>query len=373
MKKITLLSVLFCSALLCAAEMAPLGKAAPGLAIKKWVHKEPVNIAQYKGKKAVVLFFWGMDNASIMAFRPLAELTKKVDASKVAWIGVASGDVKKIAEFKLTATLPFPVGVDGGSTVKLYMPEKFKNPGCAIISKDGILVWRGTVRNMPVVLKRLLAGKLNIDEIARKEQFNIALGKAVRDKKYKEAISLIEAEQKRGFSTDLTTLHLQLLLESKDTAEALAMLDRTVKAHPDRIGPHLLRQMVLRSYFKDEKKAAVAAADSLNHLKKYPKVLAEMLQNEMKLSQDQRSPRFIYDMALALNKICRTLKDREQGTMLLLCAQAMNICSFNDKAEIAAAEAEKLFTDQRDMQTASMLKKYYKKLNELKKQVSGGK
>lgn len=374
MKKIcSTLIVIAVSAVCCASEMAPLGKSAPELSVKKWVNMSPVSLDQYKGKKAVVLFFWSIDNASIMAFRPLSDLTGKVGDKDVAWIGIANGDEKKISEFKLTSTLPFPVAVDSGSTVKKYMPSKFKHPGCAIISRDGLLVWRGAVRSMPAVLKRLLAGKLDIKEIARREEFNIKLGSAVRGKKYKEAIALIEQEQKIKFSADLVALHLQLLLESKNTDGALAMLDKAVESHPELIGPHLLRQMVLRSYFKDEKRASAAAADSIERLKKYPKVLADMLQNEMKLSQDQRSPRFIYDMSEALNVSRRTLNKREQAVMLLLYAQAMNICSFNCKAEKAAEEAEKLFTDQRDMQTAAMLKNYYKKLNELKKQLSGKK
>ena len=351
-----------------AGEMISLGSQASEIEVKKWVHQNPVSLKQYKDKKVVVLFFWSLDNASIMAFRPLAELTKQVKGDKIAWIGIASGDEKNIANFKLTKVLPFPVAVDNGNTVKKYMPPKVKYPACAIISQDGRLAWRGTVRNMPLILKKLLSGKLDVNEIARKEQFNISLGRAVKEKKYQEAIALIEKEQLVKFSPELVTLQVQLLLEAKESAKATKLLDDTINAHPELPGPHLLRQMVYRSFFKDENKAIAAGSDSVNKLKSHPRVLADLLQNEMKLSVDQRSPEFIFMMANALKEACGKLSGREKANMLLVYAQAMNMCSFNTLAESAALEAEKLFTDIKEQKTAEMLKKYYQRLIKLEKQ-----
>ena len=367
MKKIALLLLLLLTVAGRAGEMLPLGSNAPELDVKKWVHRDSVTIAQYRNQKVVVLFFWALDNNSLMAFKPLAELVGKV-GDKVAWIGVAEGDENNISKFKLTKILPFPVAVDSGKTVEAYMPPKVKYPACAIIAKDGRLVWRGSVRGVPHVLKRLLAGKLDINEIVRKEQFNISLGKAVRNKNFKEAVALIEKEQKLKFSSELTALHLQILLEAKDTSGAIKMLDKTIEEHPELPGPHLLRQMLFRSYFKDEAKAARAGRDSIDKLKKFPMVLGHLLQNEMKLSLDQRSPEFIYNMAEALYSSKNTLKPAEQGALLLVYAQAMNMCADNEKAVSAAAEAEALLNDERAKKTAIMLKNYCEKLNKLQKQ-----
>ena len=336
MKKLLLFFVLaFCIISSRAGEIIPLGSDAEKLDIAKWVHQKPVELSQFKGQKAVVLFFWTLDNPSVMAFKPISDLSKKVGSDKVAWIGIAVGNEKKISEFKLTATLPFPVALDNGNTVKKYMPVKVKYPACAIISADGRLVWRGTVRGMPIVLKRLLAGKLDINEIARKEKFNISLGKAVREKKYREAVKLVESEQKRKFTPELTTLHLQLLLEAQDTSGAVSMLDKTIAAYPQYIGPHLLRQMVYRSYFKDAKKAMAAGKDSVEKLKKYPAVLADLLKNEINLTIDQRSPEFMFFVADALKKAMADVK-KDKAAMLLIYAQAMNICTFNSEAAEAA-------------------------------------
>ena len=350
-----------------AGEMLLLGGNAEKIEFVKWVHKDPVTLSQFKDKKVVVLFFWTSDSESLMAFRPLSELCRKVESDKVAWIGIATGDAKKIDEFRLTKTLPFPVAVDNGKTVKKYMPAKVKYPACAIISKDGRLVWRGTVRNMPAVLKRLLAGKLNINEIARKEKFNISLGKAVREKKHKEAIALIESEQKLKFSPDLTTLHLQLLFESKDNNGAVMMLNKTIEEHPQFIGPHLLRLMVHRSYFKNEKDAWKYGIDSIEKLKAYPEVLMNLLANELTVSLEQRYPDFIFVTANALKEnISKIKKENDRAAALLIYAQAMNLCALNSEAAEAAAQAEKLFSDERNKNSAKIQKEFFQKLVKLK-------
>ena len=368
MKKILLLlGCLFCIISAEAGEMLPLGSNAEKIEFAKWVHKEPVTLSQFKDKKVVVLFFWTIDSESLMAFRPISELCNKVEKDKVAWIGIASGDVKKIEDFKLTKTLPFPVAADNGKTVEKYLPSKAKYPACAIISKDGRLAWRGSVRNMPAVLKRLLAGKLDINEIARKEKFNISLGRAVKEKKHKEAIALIESEQKLKFSPDLATLHLQMLLEMKDTAGAVDMLNKTVEDHPQFIGPHLLRLMMHRSYFKNEKDAWKYGIDSIEKLKAYPAVLTDLLANEVSISFDQRSPAFMLAAAEALKgNISKIKKANDQATALLIYAQAMNLCAFNSEAAAAAEQAEKLFSDERSKSNAKKQKEYYKKIVDLK-------
>lgn len=374
MKKLFLLLTLSLFILSCGAgEMIKLGTQAKALDVKSWATGEPVTVAEYKDKKIVVIFFWGIDNESLMAFQPLAELCKKVDASKVAWIGVAIGDEKKIKEFKLTRMLPFPVAVDKGGCAKAYLPEKIKYPACAIIAKDGRLAWRGSVRNMPVVLKTLMAGKFNLDEVARKEDFNIKLGKAMKEKKTAEALLLVEAEQKRKFSPEMVSLHLQLLLEAKDTNGATAMLDKVISAHPQYIGPHLLRQMLHRSYFKNEAKATAYANDTIEKLKSHPAVLSDFVQNEIKLPPGQGDPDLIYRAAVALKKAVTKLKGREKAVPLLIYAQAMNICGFNDRAAAAAAEAEKEFEKPQEKQSVEQIRKHFSKLDEVNKRYSSDK
>ena len=96
-----------------------------------------------------------------------------------------------------------------------------------------------------------------------KKKLILIWAKLSEKKNFKEAIRLVENEQRLKFSPDLTSLHLQLLLESQDTTGAIAMLDKTIAKYPQYIGPHLLRQMVHRSYFKNEKEARKAGFDSI--------------------------------------------------------------------------------------------------------------
>lgn len=374
MKKIFLLIVLSLSLFACwAGEMMRLGTPAKALDVKCWAKGEPVTISEYKDKKITVIFFWGIDNDSLMAFQPLVELCKKVDTAKVAWIGVAVGEESKIKEFKLTKMLPFPVAVDKGGCATSYLPAKVKLPACAIISKDGRLAWRGSVRNMPIVLKRIMAGKFDLDEVARKEDFNIKLGRAMKDKNNAAALALVEEEQKKNFSQDMVSLHLQLLLEVKDTNGATAMLDKVIADHPQYIGPHLLRQMLYRSYFKNNAKAAFYADDTIEKLKKYPSVLADYIQNEIKLPPGQGEPDMIYKAAVVLKEATKNLKGKEKAVPLLVYAQAMNLCGFNDRAAAAAAEAENEFEKPQEKQSVEQLRKHFTKLNEVNKRYSSAK
>ncbi len=374
MRKIILFLVSALVILSCGAgEMLRLGSPAKALDVKNWVTGTPVTLAEYKDKKCVVIFFWSIDNESLMAFQPLSELSKKADPKQVAWIGMAVGEEQKIKEFKLTRVLPFPVAVDKGGTAAAYLPEKVKYPACAVISKDGRLAWRGSVRNMPVVLKRMLAGKFDIDEVARKEDFNIKLGKAVKEKNTALALSLVEGEQKKKFSQEMVSLHLQLLLEAKDTNGAIAMLDKVIADHPAFIGPHLLRQMLHRSYFKNEAKANAYADDTIEKLKKYPAVLAEFVQNEIKLPAGQGDPDLIYRSAAALKEASATLKGKEKAVPLLIYAQAMNICGFNDRAAAAAAEAQEAFEKPQEKQSVELIRKHFIRLDEVNKRYSTAK
>ena len=188
-----------------------------------------------------------------------------------------------------------------------------------------------------------------------------------------EALLLVEAEQKRKFSPEMVSLHLQLLLEAKDTNGATAMLDKVISAHPQYIGPHLLRQMLHRSYFKNEAKATAYANDTIEKLKSHPAVLSDFVQNEIKLPPGQGDPDLIYRAAVALKKAVTKLKGREKAVPLLIYAQAMNICGFNDRAAAAAAEAEKEFEKPQEKQSVEQIRKHFSKLDEVNKRYSSDK
>ena len=111
-------------------------------------------------------------------------------------------------------------------------------------------------------------------------------------------------------------------------------------------------------------------ARTIEKLKKYPSVLMEFVQNEIKLPPGQGDPDLIYRSAVVLKEVVANLKGREKAVPMLIYAQAMNICGFNDRAAAAAAEAEKEFEKPQEKQSVEQFKKHFLKLDEVNKRYS---
>ena len=81
----------------------------------------------------------------------------------------------------------------------------------------------------------------------------------------------------------------------------------------------------------------------------------------------------IYRAAVVLKAAAANLKGKEKAVPMLIYAQAMNLCGFNDRAAAAATEAEKEFDKPQEKQSVEQLRKHFTKLSEVNKRYSSAK
>ena len=88
------------------------GVPAPELEVKKWIKGGPVRLADLKGKKCVVLFFWTLSQNGTAAFAEIAMLAHRLGEKEVQFVAVGCDSSDSIAKFNRLDELPFPVAAD---------------------------------------------------------------------------------------------------------------------------------------------------------------------------------------------------------------------------------------------------------------------
>ena len=95
-----------------ASPAAETGAPAPELEVKKWIKGDPIRLADLKGKKCVVLFFWTLSQNGTAAFAQIGLLAHKLCEEEVQFVAIGCDSADSIAKFNRLNELPFPVAAD---------------------------------------------------------------------------------------------------------------------------------------------------------------------------------------------------------------------------------------------------------------------
>ena len=358
-------ALLFCSAAtgVSGAAVSPAvetGVAAPELEVKKWIKGGPVRLADLKGKKCAVLFFWTLSQNGTAAFAEIALLAHKLGEKEVQFIAVGCDSADSIEKFNRLDELPFPVAADNMlATVNHYMRSTDRIPMAAIIDRNGVLVWRGAVGGIAAVLPDVIAGKFNIKQYIEREKFSQAVMSAIRIKDYPTALKLLDEELKKN-PGNLELLNVKIPLQGKlmkdlDGAEkaALAAVERNPKeprlywlvmnllqdsGTPERLAPWIDR---LTANFSDQ-----------------PRVLLKFARQEMNQQLTALRPWNACKLLEAAWKSGKFKDDRERGIAAGEYARALYFCGRPDLALNLAKEAVKLLKGTREAAQANALAVY---------------
>ena len=200
MKKSILLFIclLLAAAPLLNAETVATGAAAPPIPATEWLDSKPHSIAEFKGKKVVVLVLWNLDNSGLAVVQMMNRMAKLFPAKDVSCLAVANGGKLELLKFPGVQQLPFPVCADEKQeTAKMYQRSYDRLPMAVVIGRDGKVNWRGDIRQVPAVVKRILTGKFDLNSQIHAEKFSTALKSAVLKKDFQTADKLVRAEWKR--------------------------------------------------------------------------------------------------------------------------------------------------------------------------------
>jgi len=127
-------------------EQAPPRVVAPPLAVGAWLNREPLTLAELRGK-VVVLHFWGVVNGPSRKLLPrLRDLYEKHKAEGIVVLGITGDRKPEVEKFAQFHRLTFPIGLDDkGTTHAAYRVEFL--PTVCLIDRDGFLIWQSYVED----------------------------------------------------------------------------------------------------------------------------------------------------------------------------------------------------------------------------------
>lgn len=170
-----------CLLLACASVLAPLhaaqlGDAAAPLEIAEWIKGEPVDLAEARGKKVIVVEFWATWCGPCKVSIPhLTELQKKFANRGVVVIGVSDEEPSTVKPFvnEQGDKMNYTVAIDRNRATSAAYMEKFGQngiPHAFVIDKEGRIAWHGhPMSGLDRVLDKLASNTFDL-ALERKRQ-----------------------------------------------------------------------------------------------------------------------------------------------------------------------------------------------------------
>ena len=119
MKKLFMAAV--CAAALAAwgaeVRMLETGGQVPELA-GAWSKGDPVKFAEQRGKNAVVLYFWAVNQSALQDMPRFAEFARKYQGKPVVFVGIGCDRADRVSGFFRARELPMPVLIDDRSAIR---------------------------------------------------------------------------------------------------------------------------------------------------------------------------------------------------------------------------------------------------------------
>lgn len=156
---------------------AELGDPAAPLKISEWIKGSPVNLADAKGQKIVVVEFWATWCPPCRTSIPhLTELAKKFKDKDVVIVGISDEKPPVVKAFveKMGPKMDYVVALDDdNATAEGYMRAYDQNgiPHAFIVDKTSHVVWHGhPMGGLDQALEEVVAGKLDMDKVRKRNR-----------------------------------------------------------------------------------------------------------------------------------------------------------------------------------------------------------
>lgn len=156
---------------------ADLGDPAAPLKISEWIKGNPVNLADVKGKKIVVVEFWATWCPPCRTSIPhLTDLAKKYKDKDVVIVGISDEKPPVVKAFveKMGPKMDYVVAIDDDhATGEGYMRAYNQNgiPHAFVVDKQGRVVWHGhPMGGLDKALEEVVAGKLDLDKVRKRSR-----------------------------------------------------------------------------------------------------------------------------------------------------------------------------------------------------------
>ena len=351
-------------------KMLQTGETVPELA-GAWSKGNPVKLLEQRGKNAVVLYFWSVDQAALEDMPRFAAVVRKYAGKPVVFVGVGCDRADKVAGFFRARELAIPTLVDDKFAVNaLFLNLRHRLPAAAIVDKEGRLVWRGASALAPAVLDKVLNGTFDLKEHIRREKFAEKVQAALKKSHYEEAVALIDAELKlHPANVELVQLKATILARALKQPElALKAMDEALKTAPREVAFHEIKMKLLYS-MHDEEGLKRFYGELCRTFADAPRVLMRFAGVEMGRPVVDNRPE-LYCMLMTAARDGRNFKDdRERGIVELGYSRMLAMCGRPDLAAKSAKRAVELLKNAPEEKEAEAMLAFYRRLAETAKKL----
>lgn len=350
---------------------AATGSFAPELDAAAWPQGKAVKLADLRGKKHAVLFFWTISEQGTRNFAEIAKLAKEFEKKDVVFLGVGIDSAEAIRNFVRLKELPFPVAADDQlNSVNLYMRERDRVPMAAVIDREGRLVWRGSPALLEPVLAEVVGGKYDLKGNIERENFSQSVMDAMKIRDYPTVLKLLNAELVTyPDNMELVSLKARLLASlMQKPDEALSFLDEVIGRQPKNLKLYEMGLTILR----DEKRWTELGSWFDRIIREFgdqPIVLVKFAQQEMNQPVEQLRLDNAYKLCRAAYNAPKFRDNREKGFVIGEYARSLYYCGRPDKALEASKEAMVLLKDTPEYEKAKSFVTYYNKVLGISRQI----
>lgn len=331
-----------------------------------WTKGEPVSLAELRGKKAVVFYFWTVDQRALDDIPRMAQTARQFADKPVAFVGVGCDSLNKVKGFFRVKELDFPILADDRAAfTRRFMREGERLPLAAVVDKEGRLVWRGNTAALPAVLAKVLDGKFDLKENIRREKFSFQVSAALRKNHYEEAVALIDTELKdHPANVELVSLKATILARAlKEPKQALKAVDEALEHAPKNVAFHEIKMKLLHSV-GDPAELKRFYAGLCRTFADDPMLLQRFAAVEMGRPVADQQPELYCMLMTAARNSPNFKNDRERGITELVYSQMLASCARPDLAIEAAERAVKLLADSPERKEAETMLAFYRRIAE---------
>lgn len=350
---------------LTAAARVEIGGAVGELPSPKWLDGGTRNLATLTaGKKFAVIYLWTIGQTSLSDFPRIASVAERY-GSDVAFVGVGIGAEERLRKFPGSERLGFPVNADPeGAALNEFGVTARMLPAALVLDGQRRLLWRGRSAGLPGTLDRCLAGKFDLKEEIRRDQFAAAVGEAIRAQDFERALKLLREEwEKDPASLELLNAQVALLTRKlKKTDEAFDLIHAAQKKNP---GKHRFfeAEYKLLAPPEQEKRLPEFFARVRKEFADQPAVLMAFAAAEMGRPADDLNLKTVLALADAGWRSKGFQNDTERGMFAIEYAKILHAVGRTDLAEKLAQKAFRCFKgDEKRREGAKSAALYYSKM-----------
>ena len=336
-----------------------------------WSKGKPVKLLEQRGKNAVVLYFWAVNQAALEDIPRFAATVRKYAGKPVVFVGVGCDRVDKVTGFFRVRELPIPTLIDDKFvTNALFLRLKYRLPAAAIVDKQGRIVWRGNPNAVPFVLDKVLNGTFDLKEHIRREKFAEQVQAALRKSHFEEAVALIDAELKlHPGNVELVSTKATILARALKQPElALKAMDEALKTSPREVAFHEIKMKLLFT-MRDEAGLKRFYAELCRTFADAPQILMRFAGVEMGRPVVDNRPEFYRMLMTAARNSKNFRNDRERGIVELGYSRMLAMCGRPELAAKSAKRAVELLKNAPEQKEAEAMLAFYRRIAETAKKL----